>query len=79
MIHKGFCVIAGSPIDEHTPFNEIFLARIPYEKILETKSYGMSDKSDFEEIATEFTQAVDEVILDIIKVREILVAPIRIT
>ena len=49
VIHKGLCVIAGVPIDEDTPFEEIFLARIPIEKIIETKSYGMSDGSDYEE------------------------------
>ena len=33
VVHKGMCIIAGSPCDEHSRFNEIFLARMPIGKI----------------------------------------------
>ena len=37
--------------------------------------YGMSDKVDFEEIASEYNLEVQEVIFDIIKVRDAIEAP----
>ena len=67
VVHKGMCIIAGSPCDEHSRFNEIFLARMPLGKI-----YGMSGltyKADFDEVRTEFYLATQEVILDIIQAR----------
>ena len=66
--HAGLCVIPGAPIDEDTPYQNIFLARVPIEEIIkEFDEKNPNSGIPLDVLIGEFQQEVSQIIHTVTK------------